>query len=785
MVGNQLAEEIGKDLHSTVGANQNDDVGQQLSISTGKDLQLKISGAHVVQSGNSIHIKAGSKAILQGGMSLSVKGGAGVITLDPSGVAILGPLVRINEGGGGGSAQAANPTQPGSPSEADNDAPGAKLKAPTGPYTPIPQPIDFDRARAQLAVLQEADRLGAPFVDDCPECELLAQQQAALAGAAGEIAGASDETVETDTLDLICIDADGGPAANVPYEVSLADGSTRKGNLDADGKAQLTGLPPGSATVDYPSEVDEAELQSTRDEIANVLNDIVAAEEQEKAKIEAEYAKHGAVGQWWEEEKAKARGMGKSVMGLLSFAKEVNDLTPINQFINAHKVAWESWRNTDDQPYLQRFADNLTESQFKETADVLGFDLRSISREDLANAWAMANFIWDDNETQKLLVQFGGDYIAAQHKLEVLEFGAGAATDIAIDAVITALTAGMGLAIVAGTKLHYLDKFKKLGPLFKKLAELRKKLFKRKKKAGQTGGEIPEQLGKPDVVDVNADRKDALDKSIQRKRVNPASFQEVSKLLTDSRKKLKSTGKYEPKYTQTELEHMVEQGTLQERYVVTLQKKKSPDGTVGYKRESGRTTTWTTTIDQMERADTDPELLCDLNGMKYDPDAEWEIIVIDQGKYYQQDGGLTFIPNYENTARLGKKEFSQKFTPEQIDRVMSPEYTKQYAEIIGDYKQSGDSPYDKRKIREYAERAFMGNPEGKSDFLTRHEFTLEVGTNEHFSGDGLTKSTGESGFLPKGQHGTLETITFEKKPATIAELEESGAILRIPAKPIR
>ncbi|AUM14328.1 hypothetical protein [Ketobacter alkanivorans] len=395
--------------------------------------------------------------------------------------------------------------------------------------------------------------------------------------------------------------------------------------------------------------------------------------------------------------KAKARGAGKSVLGLLSFLKEANDLTPLNQFI----------------------------------------------------------------------------------------FGAGAATEIAIDVVITALTAGAGAALIAGTKLHYLDKFKKLGPLFKKLADIRKKLFKKGKKTGQTGGEIPEQLGKPEALDVDAIRNKALDESIQRKRVNPASFQEVSKLLTDSRNQLKNTEKYDPKYTQAELEHMVEQGTLNERYVVTLQKKKAPEGTVGYKRDSGRTTTWTTTIDQMEKADTDPELLCDPNGMEYDPDAEWEIIVIDQGKYYQQDGGLTFIPNYENTAKLGKQEFGKEISPEQIDRVMSPEYSRQYAEIMEDYKQSGDSPYDKRKVKEYAEKAYMNDPQSKSDFLARHEFTMEIGTNEHFSGDGLTKSTGNSGYLPKGQHGTLETITFEKNPATIAELEKAGAILRIPAKPVR
>jgi len=61
---------------------------------------------------------------------------------------------------------------------------------------------------------------------------------------------------------------------------------------------------------------------------------------------------------------------------------------------------------------------------------------------------------------------------------------------------------------------------------------------------------------------------------------------------------------------------------------------------------------------------------------------------------------------------------------------------------------------------------------------------MEIGTNEYFSGDGLTKTNGASGFMPEGISGTLETIIFEKNPATIAELEKLGAIIRLPANPI-
>lgn len=161
--------EINGDLHQSVGGAVNEKNGQSLSLSIGQDLQVNISGAQVIQAGNRIHIKAGLKAIIQGGASLSVKAGAGLITLDASGVAIVGPLVRINEGGSrGSSVKIANPALPGQPAEADNAIPGSKLRAASAATVPIPPVIDFDRTRAQLASLRQAAALGAPLVEIVP-----------------------------------------------------------------------------------------------------------------------------------------------------------------------------------------------------------------------------------------------------------------------------------------------------------------------------------------------------------------------------------------------------------------------------------------------------------------------------------------------------------------------------------------------------------------------------------------------------------------------------------------
>ncbi|WDE04941.1 hypothetical protein SG34_027155 [Thalassomonas viridans] len=263
----------------------------------------------------------------------------------------------------------------------------------------------------------------------------------------------------------------------------------------------------------------------------------------------------------------------------------------------------------------------------------------------------------------------------------------------------------------------------------------------------------------------------------------PTSLEEVRQRLEQARERLITTGEYKPKYSQEELEALVVQGILSARFLVTLQEKEAGDNPVGFKRGSGRTTTWTTTFDQMENGDTDPRLLNDLNGMSWDEEAEWEIIILDREKYFEQGSGLTFIPTYENTAALGGNEFSDEFSKEVLQMVMSPEYSRKYADAISDYKAKGGQLYNPQQIKKYAATRFIQVDE-RNAFKARHTYTVELGTNEHFSGDGLTKTTGESGYLAKGQHGALEIIIFEKSPKTMDELEADGAILRIPAKPI-
>ncbi|WDE13894.1 hypothetical protein [Thalassomonas haliotis] len=127
--------------------------------------------------------------------------------------------------------------------------------------------------------------------------------------------------------------------------------------------------------------------------------------------------------------------------------------------------------------------------------------------------------------------------------------------------------------------------------------------------------------------------------------------------------------------------------------------------------------------------------------MTWDDKAEWEIIIIVQGEYFKQDGGLTFIPTYENTAELGQAEFSKKHDEDILQTVMTPEYSQHYAEDMNSYKAVGNDPYDPDQIAKYARENFADDNDYDA-FMARHTYTTEIGTNEHFSGDGLTKTTG-------------------------------------------
>jgi hypothetical protein len=60
-----------------------------------------------------------------------------------------------------------------------------------------------------------------------------------------EYAPVANEIVETHTVEIDLVDADGNPVPGEPYRIKLPDGTIKTGKLDDQGKARITGIAQG------------------------------------------------------------------------------------------------------------------------------------------------------------------------------------------------------------------------------------------------------------------------------------------------------------------------------------------------------------------------------------------------------------------------------------------------------------------------------------------------------------------------------------------------------------
>jgi hypothetical protein len=100
-------------------------------------------------------------------------------------------------------------------------------------------PMEFDEVRAivQQALDEGLLRLAPHVIDLRPVVDLIDTEPEPL------VEDGDEEEVEpTHTLEIELLDPDGAPVANAGYSVELPDGEVVRGQLDAQGKAMLSGI---------------------------------------------------------------------------------------------------------------------------------------------------------------------------------------------------------------------------------------------------------------------------------------------------------------------------------------------------------------------------------------------------------------------------------------------------------------------------------------------------------------------------------------------------------------
>ncbi|WP_375169654.1 type VI secretion system Vgr family protein [Marinobacter sp.] len=111
-IGNDCVERVLGNAHHTVDGGHRESVGGDCSHAVGGSFHGYQVRAQLIEAGQEIHHKAGLKIVIEAGAEVSLVAGGSFVKVDPSGVTVSGPLVRMNSGGAPGAGTPASVQSP-------------------------------------------------------------------------------------------------------------------------------------------------------------------------------------------------------------------------------------------------------------------------------------------------------------------------------------------------------------------------------------------------------------------------------------------------------------------------------------------------------------------------------------------------------------------------------------------------------------------------------------------------------------------------------------------------
>ncbi|WP_203301491.1 type VI secretion system Vgr family protein [Marinobacter sediminum] len=114
-VANNRFERVGGDSHHTVEGEGRERIGGDYSHIVGGSYHGYQGRAQLIEAGREIHHKSGVKIVIEVGAEVTLQAGGSFVKVDPSGVTVSGPLVRMNSGGAPGKGAAAAAQAPEGP----------------------------------------------------------------------------------------------------------------------------------------------------------------------------------------------------------------------------------------------------------------------------------------------------------------------------------------------------------------------------------------------------------------------------------------------------------------------------------------------------------------------------------------------------------------------------------------------------------------------------------------------------------------------------------------------
>ncbi|MGN5520115.1 type VI secretion system tip protein VgrG, partial [Halopseudomonas sp. Lyrl_26] len=124
---NRYTENLAEEHHRT-HADRRTEIKADDHLTVANNQHVKLGQGQFIEAGQEIHLSSGMKVVLEAGAEITFKVGGSFVKLDPGGVTLVGPSVKMNSGGSAGQGSGARPLVPGEVMPAGEAAPGALLE---------------------------------------------------------------------------------------------------------------------------------------------------------------------------------------------------------------------------------------------------------------------------------------------------------------------------------------------------------------------------------------------------------------------------------------------------------------------------------------------------------------------------------------------------------------------------------------------------------------------------------------------------------------------------------
>ncbi len=265
----------------------------------------------------------------------------------------------------------------------------------------------------------------------------------------------------------------------------------------------------------------------------------------------------------------------------------------------------------------------------------------------------------------------------------------------------------------------------------------------------------------------------------------PVDLADAVARLAAARARLAATGRVPLRYTEAQLRAMAKAGDLgNTRYLVRIvPAAPGENALLGFPRPFGKLPLWVATFEQLEAADTDPEVIARLLGLNLDPAASYHVLVLrDLGADAARRPELV-CPTRAKIAELAARDLTNAaFGAADFTAVLAKDYRIPYHHLMDDFYKRGFKEY----IPDDVDHFIATTPALKDDAAAQKRFRARIrvhaqfGVSEWFRGNGATFMTG-GGARELGVH---EIFLLDPDPKPIGTYVSQGRLAIVPCKPL-